>query len=114
MFPLTAAYNAFVRYGRSSQKWCAQHKLNYKALLRAVSIRKQLSKYLERFNIPVESCEGDAKRLRKCLVTGYFKVSRLEGLARMFPRTDDDDDRLHRTLLVCCLTAHIGVSERML
>ncbi|KAG7553604.1 hypothetical protein FFLO_02959 [Filobasidium floriforme] len=77
---LLNAYNAFVRYGRQSPKWCASHKLNYKALLRAVSIRKQLGKYLERFNIPVESCEGDAKRLRKCLVTGYFKNA-----ARMLP-----------------------------
>ena len=80
LFPPATAYNAFVRYGRQSPKWCASHKLNYKALLRAVSIRKQLAKYLERFNIPVESCEGDGKRLRKCLVTGYFKNA-----ARMMP-----------------------------
>lgn len=39
-----------------------------------MSIRKQLKKYLDRFGIPAMSCEGDAKRLRRCLVTGYFKV----------------------------------------
>jgi ATP-dependent RNA helicase DDX35 len=39
-----------------------------------MSIRKQLKKYLERFNIPIKSCEGDGKRLRRCLVSGYFKV----------------------------------------
>jgi hypothetical protein len=39
-----------------------------------MSIRKQLKKYLERFGIPAVSCEGDAVRLRKCLVSGYFKV----------------------------------------
>lgn len=71
---LLNAYNAFVRYGKSSPKWCAQHRLNYKAVSRAQSIRKQLKKYLDRFNIPVESCEGDIRRLRQCLVTGYFKV----------------------------------------
>ena len=42
-----------------------------------MSIRKQLKKYLERFNIPIKSCEGDGKRLRRCLVSGYFKVGQI-------------------------------------
>ena len=67
-----AAYNAFVRYGKSSS-WCKSHALSFRALSRAVSIRSQLQKYMRRFDIPVESCEGDAKRLRKCLVTGYWR-----------------------------------------
>lgn len=68
------AFNGFTRFGRSSPKWCASHRLNFKALSRAVAIRKQLRKYLDRFDIRVESCQGDAQRLRRCLVTGYFKV----------------------------------------
>lgn len=40
---------------------------------RAVSIRTQLKKYMQRFSLPLESCEGDAKRLRKCLVSGYWR-----------------------------------------
>src|SRR4051812_817603 len=40
---------------------------------RAVSIRSQLKKYMQRFALPTESCEGDAKRLRKCLVGGYWR-----------------------------------------
>ncbi|KZV91607.1 hypothetical protein EXIGLDRAFT_94183 [Exidia glandulosa HHB12029] len=40
---------------------------------RAVSIRGQLKKYMQRFNLPLQSCEGDAKRLRKCLVAGYWR-----------------------------------------
>ena len=28
---------------------------------------------MQRFGLPLESCEGDAKRLRKCLVTGYWR-----------------------------------------
>lgn len=63
-----------MRYGQKDKSWCGNHRINYKALSRAVSIRKQLRKYLERFNIPIVSCEGDAVRLRKCLVSGYFKV----------------------------------------
>jgi ATP-dependent RNA helicase DDX35 len=70
----STAYNAFTKYGRQSPKWCGTHRLNYKALLRAVSIRQQLKKYLDRFGIKTVSCEGDSKRLRRCLVTGYFKV----------------------------------------
>lgn len=67
-----AAYNAFTRYGRSSS-WCKGHALSFRAMSRAVSIRAQLRKYMNRFNLPLESCEGDAKRLRQCLVSGYWR-----------------------------------------
>ncbi|OCF55267.1 ATP-dependent RNA helicase DDX35 [Kwoniella mangroviensis CBS 10435] len=77
---LLNAYNAFIRFGQNNKSWCGNHRLNHKALSRAVAIRKQLKKYLDRFGIPMVSCEGDAKRLRKCLVTGYFKNA-----ARMMP-----------------------------
>ncbi|KAI9056633.1 P-loop containing nucleoside triphosphate hydrolase protein [Trametes sanguinea] len=69
---LLNAYNAFVRYGRSSS-WCKAHALSFRAMSRAVSIRSQLKKYMQRFGLPLESCEGDAKRLRRCLVTGYWR-----------------------------------------
>ncbi|KAI0048245.1 P-loop containing nucleoside triphosphate hydrolase protein [Auriscalpium vulgare] len=67
---LLNAYNAFVKFGKSSS-WCKSHALSFRALSRAVSIRSQLKKYLQRFNVPIESCEGDAKRLRQCLVRAY-------------------------------------------
>lgn len=71
-FPLVA-YNAFIRYG-SSSSWCRQHALNFRALSRAVSIRSQLKKYMQRFGLtPLQSCEGDAKRLRRCIVSGFWK-----------------------------------------
>ena len=66
------AYNAFTRYGRSSS-WCKAHALNFRAMSRAVSVRSQLSKYMMRFDLPKQSCEGDAKRLRQCLVSGYWQ-----------------------------------------
>lgn len=40
---------------------------------RAVSIRAQLKKYMQRFGLPLESCQGDARRLRQCLVSGYWR-----------------------------------------
>jgi ATP-dependent RNA helicase DDX35 len=64
------AYNAFVSHGQSSS-WCKSRALSFRALSRAVSIRSQLKKYMQRFNTKIESCQGDAKRLRQCLVNGY-------------------------------------------
>ncbi|PSR75131.1 hypothetical protein PHLCEN_2v9316 [Hermanssonia centrifuga] len=69
---LLNAYNAFTRYGRSSS-WCKSHALSFRAMSRAVSIRSQLKKYMQRFGLPLMSCEGDAKRLRQCLVSGYWR-----------------------------------------
>ncbi|KAH7340706.1 P-loop containing nucleoside triphosphate hydrolase protein [Rhizoctonia solani] len=69
---LLNAYNGFVRYGQSAS-WCRNHALNFRALSRAVSIRSQLKKYMTRFGLPLESCEGDAIRLRRCLVSGYWR-----------------------------------------
>ncbi|KIJ69552.1 hypothetical protein HYDPIDRAFT_80977 [Hydnomerulius pinastri MD-312] len=69
---IPTAYNAFTKYGRSSS-WCKAHALNFRAMSRAVSIRAQLKKYMVRFGLPSQSCEGDAKRLRQCLVSGYWR-----------------------------------------
>lgn len=50
-----------------------QHRLNFRALSRALSIRTQLSKYLKRFSIPLVSCGEDHSKIRRCLVSGYFR-----------------------------------------
>jgi ATP-dependent RNA helicase DDX35 len=71
--PVTPAYNAFIKQGKKSAKWCSNHKLNFRALSRAISIRQQLSKYLKRFDIPLRSCGSDHAAIRRCLVSGYFK-----------------------------------------
>ncbi|KXN87724.1 putative ATP-dependent RNA helicase DHX35 [Leucoagaricus sp. SymC.cos] len=71
---LLNAYNAFTKYGRSSS-WCKAHALSFRALSRAVSIRTQLKKYMQRFNLPLESCQGDAQRLRRCLVLSVHPTS---------------------------------------
>lgn len=69
-----SAYNAFIKYGKSLS-WCRSHALSFRAMSRAVSIRAQLKKYMHRFQLPIESCNGDASRLRRCLVTGYWRNS---------------------------------------
>ena len=90
---LLNVYQAFVTKGRKEAKWCQQHYLNYKSMTRAVSIRNQLRRYLERFGIDVSeslaATNSDVLRvggrpkeesIRRCLTSGYFAHA-----ARMIP-----------------------------
>ncbi|SPJ85593.1 related to ATP-dependent RNA helicase [Fusarium torulosum] len=79
---LLNAYQAFVTKGRKEAKFCHENHLNFKSMSRAVSIRAQLKRYLERFNINVDetlagqvSSEDNVKKaeqIRRCLTSGYF------------------------------------------
>lgn len=70
---LLNVYEAFVNKGKKSAKFCQQHRLNFKALSRAVSIHNQLLKYLKRWSIPLVSSDGDGDAIRRCLVSGFFR-----------------------------------------
>ncbi|GAQ41358.1 hypothetical protein AtubIFM55763_007797 [Aspergillus tubingensis] len=75
-------YQAFITKGKKESKWCRDNLLNFRSLQRAVSIRGQLKRYLERFGIQVDetlsarSRQEDpsklAEQIRRCLTTGYF------------------------------------------
>ncbi|KAL7661217.1 hypothetical protein ACMYSQ_000641 [Aspergillus niger] len=75
-------YQAFITKGKKDSKWCRDNLLNFRSLQRAVSIRAQLKRYLERFGIQVDetlsarSRQEDpsklAEQIRRCLTTGYF------------------------------------------
>ncbi|CAI6342234.1 unnamed protein product [Periconia digitata] len=76
-------FTAFVTTGKKDQKWCRDNCLNYKNMLKAVSVRKQLANYLERMGIQEDSAlrAADVKRaggmdvaerVRRCLTTGFF------------------------------------------
>ena len=82
---LLNVYQAFVTRGKKESKWCQQHYLNYKSLTRAVSVRNQLRRYLERLGIDVseslapQSQHGPSpgnmpmhEQIRRCLTSGYF------------------------------------------
>ena len=78
---LLNVYQAFVTKGRKDFKWCRDNYLNYKSMTRAVSVRAQLKRYLERFGIDVEETLASNKadevvdkgeQIRKCLTVGYF------------------------------------------
>lgn len=74
-------YQAFVTKGKKEMVWCRNHHVNYKSMTRAVSIRNQLRRYVERFGIDVsESLAGVqgggnpdmGEKIRRCLTAGYF------------------------------------------
>lgn len=79
---LLNAYIAFVTKGKKEPRFCHENHLNFKSMTRAVSIRAQLKRYLERFNIEVSESlttprsEADTKnkaeQIRRCLTSGYF------------------------------------------
>ena len=86
-------YTAFVGKGKKEAKWCQKHQLNYKSVMKAVSVRNQLRRALERFGIDVDEKNdkdttaggkfadlSKADRIRRCLVAGFFANA-----ARMLP-----------------------------
>ncbi|PFH61987.1 hypothetical protein XA68_15529 [Ophiocordyceps unilateralis] len=79
---LLNVYTAFVTKGKQQARFCHENHINYKAMTRAVSIRAQLRRYLERFGITVnettthpqarDDATRTAEQIRRCLTAGYF------------------------------------------
>ncbi|KAK3321194.1 P-loop containing nucleoside triphosphate hydrolase protein [Cercophora scortea] len=77
---LLNVYQTFVTKGRKEARFCHDNLLNFKAMARAVSIRTQLKRYLERFGLVVDESlaakpalgSNKAEQIRRCLTTGYF------------------------------------------
>ncbi|KAK0634937.1 P-loop containing nucleoside triphosphate hydrolase protein [Bombardia bombarda] len=77
---LLNAYQTFMTKGRRESRFCHENMLNFKAMSRAVSIRTQLKRYLERFGLvvdesttkPASDNSNKAEQIRRCLTTGYF------------------------------------------
>lgn len=79
---LLNVYQAFVTKGKKESKWCRDNYLNYKSMVRAVSVRTQLKRYIERFGINVDESltmngKGDnlsskGEQIGRCLTTGFF------------------------------------------
>ncbi|KAJ2898727.1 uncharacterized protein MKZ38_003679 [Zalerion maritima] len=87
---LLNAYHAFVTKGKKESWFCRENNLNHKVMTRAISVRAQLKRYLERFGIQVDEPRsaaatpaaavaassnfpgGKAEAIRRCLAMGYF------------------------------------------
>lgn len=69
------AYNAFVKENQS-QRWCQSNHLSFKALSRAVSIRAQLERNVQRLGIATRvdprTPNATTDRILRCITTGYF------------------------------------------
>ncbi|KAK6084912.1 helicase associated domain-containing protein [Seiridium cupressi] len=74
---LLNVYQTFITRGKKEAKFCYENQLNFKAMSRAVSIRTQLKRYLERFGITIDetiktSAASKGEQIRRCLTAGYF------------------------------------------
>lgn len=52
--------------------WCYENFVNYRNLMYAVEVRKQLAELCERMNIPMKSCSPQTEPVRRCLLAGLF------------------------------------------
>lgn len=74
---LLNVYQAFVTKGRKEARFCHDNLINFKAMTRAMSIRAQLRRWLERFGITEDDSSAGAginkaEQIRRSLTTGYF------------------------------------------
>ncbi len=84
---LLNVYQTFVTKGKGEARFCRDNRLNFQVLKRAVSVRAQLKRFMERFGIddrpqqqPSSSTSGGSsssssnktEQIRRCLTTGYF------------------------------------------
>ncbi|KAM0335240.1 hypothetical protein ACHAQA_000284 [Verticillium albo-atrum] len=103
---LLNVYQTFVTKGKKESRFCHDHNLNFKTMTKAVSVRAQLKRYIERFGIPVDESLGlkhtpqdmskKAEQIRRCLTSGYFAHA-----ARMQP-----DGTFHKVAGNMTLHAH--------
>lgn len=88
---LLNVYQAFITKGRREAKWCHDNHLNFKSMTRAISIRNQLRRYIERLGVKVDEPSSlsssnpaylapkppapttdKATSILHCLTTGFF------------------------------------------
>jgi ATP-dependent RNA helicase DDX35 len=79
---LLNVYQTFVTKGKKDAKWCRDNHLNFKSMTRAVSIRNQLRRYLERLGVSVDdtilarhekvNAVDKVTAIQKCLTSGFF------------------------------------------
>lgn len=70
------------RKDHESNQWCYDNFVNYRSLMSADNVRQQLSRIMDRFNLPRRSTEFTSRdyylNIRRALCTGFFmQVSRL-------------------------------------
>ncbi|EPE03187.1 atp-dependent rna helicase dhx8 [Ophiostoma piceae UAMH 11346] len=85
---LLNVYQAFVTKGKGEARFCKENRLNFQMLKRAVNVRAQLRRFMERFGLEAGGATNQsrpqdqgtkAEQIRRCLTTGYFAhVARMQ------------------------------------
>uniref|UniRef100_A0A4W5KBJ9 RNA helicase n=1 Tax=Hucho hucho TaxID=62062 RepID=A0A4W5KBJ9_9TELE len=96
---LLNVYHAFKQNHESTQ-WCYDNFVNYRSLMSADNVRSQLSRIMDRFNLPRRSTEFTSRdyyiNIRRALVTGFFmQVAHLERTGHYLTVKDNQVVQLH-------------------
>uniref|UniRef100_A0A6Q2Z2J9 ATP-dependent RNA helicase DHX15 n=1 Tax=Esox lucius TaxID=8010 RepID=A0A6Q2Z2J9_ESOLU len=96
---LLNVYHAFKQNHESTQ-WCYDNFVNYRSLMSADNVRQQLSRIMDRFNLPRRSTEFTSRdyyiNIRRALVTGFFmQVAHLERTGHYLTVKDNQVVQLH-------------------
>uniref|UniRef100_A0A803T5N7 RNA helicase n=1 Tax=Anolis carolinensis TaxID=28377 RepID=A0A803T5N7_ANOCA len=96
---LLNVYHAF-KQNHESVQWCYDNFINYRSLMSADNVRQQLSRIMDRFNLPRRSTDFTSRdyyiNIRKALVTGYFmQVAHLERTGHYLTVKDNQVVQLH-------------------
>jgi HrpA-like RNA helicase len=66
-------YNGYIQCNvKQRNKWCRDHFINHRAMMRVDNVRSQLKGYLEKLELPIESSFPSIDPLRKSIVAGFF------------------------------------------
>lgn len=96
---LLNVYHAF-KQNHDSTQWCYDNFVNYRSLMSADNVRQQLSRIMERFNLPRRSTEFSSRdyyfNIRRALVTGFFmQIAHLERTGHYLTVKDNQVVQLH-------------------
>ncbi|KAG9342393.1 hypothetical protein JZ751_016395 [Albula glossodonta] len=100
---LLNVYHAFKQseyLNHESAQWCYDNFVNYRSLMSADNVRQQLSRIMDRFNLPRRSTEFTSRdyyiNIRRALVTGFFmQVAHLERTGHYLTVKDNQVVQLH-------------------
>uniref|UniRef100_A0A8C2E259 RNA helicase n=1 Tax=Cyprinus carpio TaxID=7962 RepID=A0A8C2E259_CYPCA len=96
---LLNVYHAF-KQNHEAVQWCYDNFVNYRSLMSADNVRQQLSRIMDRFNLPRRSTEFTSRdyyiNIRRALVTGFFmQVAHLERTGHYLTVKDNQVVQLH-------------------
>ncbi|XP_078799722.1 ATP-dependent RNA helicase DHX15-like [Oryzias latipes] len=92
-------YHAF-KQNHESNQWCYDIFVNYRSLMSADNVHQQLSRIMDRFNLPRRSTEFTSRdyyiNIRRALCTGFFmQVAHLERTGYYLTVKDNQVVQLH-------------------